>query len=77
MGKAGQGRENSKNFLREHPEVLGEIEQKLRQMHDPKAPVDRVTRRPIPDGASGPFSQDVRGGRLPLPRPRERCGPGR
>jgi recombination protein RecA len=35
--RLGQGRENSKNFLREHPEVLGEIEQKLRQMHDPKA----------------------------------------
>ncbi|NTV43344.1 MAG: recombinase RecA [Syntrophobacteraceae bacterium] len=35
--RLGQGRENSKNFLREHPEVLGELEQKLRQMHDPKA----------------------------------------
>ncbi|NTU48143.1 MAG: recombinase RecA [Syntrophobacteraceae bacterium] len=35
--RLGQGRENSKNFLREHPDVLGEIEQKLRQMHDPKA----------------------------------------
>jgi recombination protein RecA len=36
--RLGQGRENSKNFLREHPDVLGEIEQKLRQMHDPKVP---------------------------------------
>ncbi len=36
--RLGQGRENSKNFLREHPDVLGEIEQKLRQIHDPKVP---------------------------------------
>ncbi len=31
--RLGQGRENAKSFLREHPETLGEIEQKLRQMH--------------------------------------------
>lgn len=34
--RLGQGRENAKSFLREHPETLGEIEQKLRQMHDLK-----------------------------------------
>jgi recombination protein RecA len=32
--RLGQGRENSKNFMREHPEMLDAIEQKIRQMHD-------------------------------------------
>lgn len=32
--RLGQGRENVKNFLREHPELLFEIEQKVRQIHD-------------------------------------------
>ncbi len=31
--RLGQGRENAKTFLREHPEVLTEIELKLRQIH--------------------------------------------
>lgn len=34
--RLGQGRENTKGFLREHADLLGEIEQKLRQMHDIK-----------------------------------------
>lgn len=32
--RLGQGRENAKSFLREHPELLSEIEQKIRQNHD-------------------------------------------
>jgi recombination protein RecA len=32
--RLGQGRENAKNFLREHPEVLMTVEGKIRQMHD-------------------------------------------
>lgn len=36
--RLGQGRENSKNFLREHPDVLEEIEGKLRQTQAPRAP---------------------------------------
>ncbi len=32
--RLGQGRENAKSFLREHPELLSEIEQKMRQIHD-------------------------------------------
>lgn len=31
--RLGQGRENSKNFLREHPELLAEVEHKIRQIH--------------------------------------------
>jgi len=34
--RLGQGRENTKGFLREHPELVAEIEQKLRQLHDLK-----------------------------------------
>jgi recombination protein RecA len=34
--RMGQGRENAKNFLREHPELLFEVEQKMRQIHDLK-----------------------------------------
>jgi recombination protein RecA len=30
--RLGQGRENAKSFLREHPELLGELDQKVRQM---------------------------------------------
>lgn len=36
--RLGQGRENAKNFLREHPDILAEIEQKMRQVHDVKFP---------------------------------------
>ncbi|MGA7875831.1 MAG: recombinase RecA [Desulfoferrobacter sp.] len=32
--RLGQGRENVKNFLREHRELLSEIEEKIRQIHD-------------------------------------------
>jgi len=36
--RLGQGRENAKNFLREHPETLGAMEAKIRQMHDLSMP---------------------------------------
>ena len=32
--RLGQGRENVKNFLREHPELLSEMEEKIRHIHD-------------------------------------------
>lgn len=38
--RLGQGRENSKAFLREHPEVMAEIETKLRQLHDVPFPMN-------------------------------------
>jgi len=34
--RLGQGRENAKNFLREHPDLLSDLELKIRQFHDPK-----------------------------------------
>jgi recombination protein RecA len=35
--RLGQGRENAKSFMREHPEILNDIEQKIRQMRDLKS----------------------------------------
>jgi recombination protein RecA len=32
--RLGQGRENAKNFLREHPEILADAEAKIRQVHN-------------------------------------------
>ena len=34
--KIGQGRENAKTFLREHPEVRDEIEQQVREHFQPE-----------------------------------------
>ncbi|MHC1728520.1 MAG: recombinase RecA [Syntrophobacteraceae bacterium] len=34
--RLGQGRENSKAFLRDHPELMVEIEQKIRELHNLK-----------------------------------------
>ncbi len=36
--RLGQGRENSKAFLREHPEVAGHIEAQIRKTLEPEAP---------------------------------------
>jgi recombination protein RecA len=38
--RLGQGRENVKNFLRDHLDLLSEIEQKVRQIHDLKLQVE-------------------------------------
>lgn len=37
--RLGQGRENAKNFLREHPDIMADIEGRLRQLHDVPFPV--------------------------------------
>jgi recombination protein RecA len=34
--RLGQGRENAKTFLRDHPDLITDIEQKIRQLHDLK-----------------------------------------
>src|SRR6185312_11858103 len=36
--RLGQGRENAKQFLREHPDLCDEIEGRIRQQHKPAAP---------------------------------------
>lgn len=38
--KIGQGRENSKTYLREHPEIMEEIEQKVREIYKPSEKKD-------------------------------------
>ena len=38
--RLGQGRENAKNFLRDHPDMLTALEAKIRQIHDLRFPVD-------------------------------------
>jgi recombination protein RecA len=35
--RLGQGRENAKTFLRDHPELISDIEQKIRQIHGLKS----------------------------------------
>jgi recombination protein RecA len=38
--RLGQGRENAKDFLKQHPELSSEIEQIVRQQVVPPAPMD-------------------------------------
>jgi recombination protein RecA len=38
----GQGRENAKEFLREHPEIAQEIEQKIREVTSIKQGIFRT-----------------------------------
>lgn len=38
--KIGQGRENAKQFLKEHPDVMAEIDQKVRDKYAPKEPTE-------------------------------------
>ena len=40
--RLGQGRENAKTFLREHPELLTELDRKIREIHDLKFPLSPV-----------------------------------
>jgi recombination protein RecA len=41
--RLGQGRENAKTFLRDHPELLSDIEMKIRQTYDLRPTVDHVS----------------------------------
>jgi recombination protein RecA len=41
--RLGQGRENVKSFLREHPEILLDVERKVRQLQDPSFAADSST----------------------------------
>ncbi|MEN6438745.1 MAG: recombinase RecA [Syntrophobacter sp.] len=36
--RMGQGRENAKNFLKDHPELISDIESKIRKIHDLNPP---------------------------------------
>jgi len=58
----GQGRENSKNFLTEHPEVMMEISDKVLiaagLIPDPNAPVDELADEGFTDADDQPISLD-------------------
>jgi recombination protein RecA len=41
--RLGQGRENAKNFLRDHPELVSDIEMKIRQAYDLKPITESVS----------------------------------
>ena len=54
--KIGQGRENAKTYLKEHPEVMGELEAKIRSHYDigEDTPLEDKNTKPIPkDGKKG------------------------
>lgn len=44
--RLGQGRENAKAFLREHPELLADLDLKIREIHDLKFPLSPVDAPP-------------------------------
>jgi recombination protein RecA len=41
--RLGQGRENAKNFLKDHPELISDMETKIRQVYNLKPAADAVT----------------------------------
>jgi recombination protein RecA len=51
--RIGQGRENAKSFLKEHPEILTELEEKIYRHHGIKKP-RRVDEGGAPKGAKAP-----------------------
>ena len=54
--KIGQGRENAKMYLKEHPEVMKELEDKIRSHYNiaEDAPLDDKNSKPLPkDGKKG------------------------
>ena len=54
--KLGQGRENAKQFLREHAEIAGVIERKIRAASEAAGPQIK----PAPKADDGPKADDVR-----------------
>ena len=49
--KIGQGRENAKIFLREHPDVMQDVENQVREFyHLPKDEVPGQDKKPQKDG---------------------------
>lgn len=50
--RIGQGKENAKQFMREHPEKAEEIERQLRERYLP--PRGAASANPAPDGDDGP-----------------------
>jgi protein RecA len=66
--KIGQGRENAKIYLKEHPEVMAEVEQKVREKYS-KDDTDDKKKEEIPDTDS--FSDSIDAG---IPAATEEAG---
>lgn len=54
--KIGQGRENAKIYLKEHPEVFAEIELKVRQKYN--LPADVIVPVSVPESAEAQITED-------------------
>ena len=54
--KIGQGRENAKKYLREHPDVMAEVEMKVREIFN--LPVDEAAKRAMEAVSADGFSAD-------------------
>ncbi|POP32012.1 recombinase RecA [Lactonifactor longoviformis] len=52
-GKIGQGRENAKQYLRENPQIMEEVEQKVREHYGLTAKVTQEGQAPDSDGETG------------------------
>ncbi|MCI5586989.1 MAG: recombinase RecA [Lachnospiraceae bacterium] len=58
--KIGQGRENAKTYLKEHPDAMAEIEQKVREKYDSEQSADTEDEDTMTDNASGKSSSSVK-----------------
>ena len=54
--KIGQGRENAKKYLREHPDVMAEVEMKVREIFN--LPVDETAKKTMEAASAEGFSTD-------------------
>ena len=54
--KIGQGRENAKKYLREHPDVMAEVEMKVREIFN--LPVDETAKKDMEAASADRFSAD-------------------
>lgn len=58
--KIGQGRENAKTYLKEHPDAMAEIEQKVREKYDSEQSADADDEDTMTDNASGKSSSSTK-----------------
>ena len=54
--KIGQGRENAKKYLREHPDVMAEVEMKVREIFN--LPIDETAKKDMEAASEDRFSTD-------------------
>ena len=57
--KIGQGRENAKTYLKEHPDAMAEIEQKVREKYDSEQSTDTEDEDSVSDNATDKIASSV------------------